>query len=589
MPITYISETSILPIPENVKRIVFTLIGGGGGGEHIGRLDESSSPGFNGGDTTFLGLTAGGGQGGGFGEKYGGGNGGVASTGNFDFTAGALESPESTMTLSNGTRGGLNAKGESGATTVADRFFGDGGNGTGKQVTYNFSVNHIFRNSPPWAIGQVENSPDISVSINNPSTQGAPCGVRSWSRHYGINFNYTFDDTSYSVTITSQASRTAAGGNFSGYGQIGSKTASGCGVWWCKYKLDGSGTVNSFIRSFSLRITGNRSALLGRGGGGGAEISGILDRADLVERGLLDLNTSLYIGEAGRENGGPIAPFANDGAIGKGRVYIEFETRTYINIKNNETNTIIQGQSATLEWEVSGDADWALVEPGISPQTNNFSNFVSEVTVTPTSTTTYFVRADGVIGGFSESEVTLTVLQPPTVIVVGPESIDYGNDIELSYEATNVATSLTLRPVFYFLDGSTLEGSEYNVALETGEEVDNNTIYQLTPWGDTGPVKIEFNLDAVGYSYDVNGITNYLTQSGQTEVDVDIDIRPDTIAIPETNDAIKSQQPVISPEKESTITLLITDIDIPVTIKADSPVQVEINDDGIYRDVERIE
>jgi len=585
MPNTYTSDVSILPVPENVKRIVFTLIGAGGGGEHIARLNEQSSPANNGGDTTFLGMTAGGGQGGGIGAKYGGGNGGIASTGNYDFRPEALIG-SSTVTLANGTGGGKNDGGESAATSFNDRFIGDGGDGTGKQVTYNFFVNHVFRNSPPWSQGQVEYSPDISIDIMNPSTQNAPCGIYTWSRYYKVNFNYTFDNNRYSAYVTSSASSTAAGGTFRGYGQIGSKTTSSLGVWWCKRKNQGSGTVNSYVRSFGLSITGDRSALLGRGGGGGAEITGVLDRPDLVERGLLDITTSLFIGVAGDQNGPPIAPFAQNGTVGRASVYMEYETRTYINVKNNENNTIIEGQTAIIEWEVTGDADWALAEPGLLSQ--GASNFVSEVAVTPTTTTTYFLRADGVIGGFSESEVTLIVLRSPTVRIIVPADINYGDDVSVSYEATNVETSLTLRPKFYFVDGTTLESSEYNVELETGDLVDSTAVYNLTPWGDKGPYKIEFNLDAVGYSYEESGTTNYLTQSAMEGVDVYIDQDPDVIIIPETDDAIKGENPVYSPKEQSTITLQINDIDIPVAIKADAPIQVEINDSGVYVDVEQL-
>ena len=373
------------------------------------------------------------------------------------------------------------------------------------------------------------------------------------------------------------ASNQAAGGNFNGYAQFGAKTTDELGVWWCKQKVSGPGTVNSFVRSFILEVEGKRSSLKGRGGGGGAEITGTIDRLDLSTRGLLDTNTELLIGTGGQENGATnLAPFAADGENGAASVYIEYETRTYINVKNNETNTIVLGQSAIIEWRVTGDADWALVEPGISPQG---SNFISEVTVTPTVTTEYFVRADGVIGGSSESSVILTVIQPPTVSLDGPVESDYGNNITLSYEATQIGTSLTLRPVFFFLDGSTVTGDQYNVSLPIGDDLNDTIEYDLTPWSGLGPYQIEFNLDAVGYAG--------LTQTTLFPLQINIDTNPDLIIIPEA-EAFKDQDPVISPSQESLIKVEVTDIDIPVPVKSDSPVKVEIDDSGLFTNVEEI-
>ena len=573
MPDTYNKDTSILPIPENTKRIVFTIQGAGGGGEYINRVTGLPAAGTDGGDTTFLGMTAGGGRGGGIGGRNLAGDGGVASTGNYDYSNPL--SPGTVVDLNDGLSGQINGGGNSGGAT-ANR--GNGGNGTSDEVKYTSYVSHIFSNSPPYFVGQIDNSGDIDVEVKNPSTTGAPCGTYSWSRHYLIKFKFPFENKAYTTRINNPyPTSTAAGGNFSGYPQFGAKTTDEVGVWWCKYKVSGSGTVNSYVRNFILEVEGKRSSLKGRGGGGGAEITGTIDRLDLSERGLLGTNTELVIGIRGTENNATnLSPFAADGENGAANIYIEYETRTYINVKNNETNTIILGQSAIIEWAVTGDADWALVEPGISPQG---SNFISEVTVTPTVTTEYFIRADGVIGGFSESSVILNVIQPPTVSLDGPVESDYGNNITLSYEATQVGTSLTLRPVFYFLGGGSVTGDEYNVSLPIGDDVNGTVEYDLTPWGNSGPYQIEFNLDAVGYAG--------LTQTTLFTVPINIDTNPDLIIIPES-EAFKDQDPVISPEEESLIEVVVTDIDIPVEVKSDYPVQVKVDNESIWRDLEQL-
>ena len=59
--------------------------------------------------------------------------------------------------------------------------------------------------------------------------------------------------------------------------------------------------------------------------------------------------------------------------------------------------------------------------------------------------------------------------------------------------------------------------------------------------------------------------------------------------VPESLDKIKSETPVISPDVEvTTEEILIDGIDIPVAIKSDSPIQVEIDNSGVYVDVEQI-
>jgi len=108
----------------------------------------------------------------------------------------------------------------------------------------------------------------------------------------------------------------------------------------------------------------------------------------------------------------------------------------------------------------------------------------------------------------------------------------------------------------------------------------NDTIeYDLTPWSGLGPYRIEFNLDAVGYAG--------LTQTTLFPLQINIDTNPDLIIIPEA-EAFKDQDPVISPSQESLIKVEVTDIDIPVPVKSDSPVKVEIDDSGLFTNVEEI-
>lgn len=567
MPQTYTTSQSI-NIPENVKRIVLTLVGGGGGGEYINRVTGNPAPGTSGGSTTFLGLTAGGGQGGGIGGRNSGGSGGVASSGDYIFP---------NLTLTNGGSGGINAKGTS---SRSDR--GNGGDGTTDQVTYYSTITHQFND---WTnqTTLADSSPDIYFYLGGESSSDMPCGPYYFSKHYKVRFNFPYDDTNYSIGINYICPYTAAGGYFSGYASNIIKYTDGFDIWFCKYRVSGSGTVNSFVGCFNFTTSGRRSSLKGRGGGGGATISGTLSREDLVSRGLTNKQTSLVVGTFGEDaSNTSIAPLAFDGQYGYASVYIEYLARATI-VSNAQNDTIIQGESVQITWNAYGDIEWCIVEPGIAPQGSLYTGTISR---TPTATTTYFIRVYGAIGGSAEAEVTVTVLQPPSLSLVGPLSVNYGSNVVLSYEATNAVTSLTLVPTFYFTDGTSLSSAEYNISLPIGESVNDNYTYDLTPWGDFGPSSISFRLVGVGYGRLVNGEMQYLQEFEQLSVSVNIDTTPDLITIPETDDALKNQDPVFSPKEDSFITLRVDDIDIPVTIKSDYPIQVQIDDDGVWRNIE---
>jgi hypothetical protein len=72
-------------------------------------------------------------------------------------------------------------------------------------------------------------------------------------------------------------------------------------------------------------------------------------------------------------------------------------------------------------------------------------------------------------------------------------------------------------------------------------------------------------------------------------VPINIDQTPDAIEIPSSEDKLRDELPVITPNIEvTTEQIVIDDIDIPVTIKASQPIQVEIDDSGTYLPVEEL-
>jgi hypothetical protein len=75
----------------------------------------------------------------------------------------------------------------------------------------------------------------------------------------------------------------------------------------------------------------------------------------------------------------------------------------------------------------------------------------------------------------------------------------------------------------------------------------------------------------------------------QLIVPINIDQTPDAIDIPSTEDKLRDELPVITPNIEvTTEQIVVEDIDIPVVIKADYPIQVEIENSGTYLPVEEM-
>lgn len=233
---------------------------------------------------------------------------------------------------------------------------------------------------------------------------------------------------------------------------------------------------------------------------------------------------------------------------------------------------IISGESTVLRWSTSGDASTATIEPGIGS-----SNLNSYISINPSVTTTYTISVSG-LGGADSDQVTVTVYQPPEVSLNGPAFVNYGESVTVTYEATNIPTSFEVIPTYYSLDAEVITGDV--IVLETGDAVSGE--FTVTPpWDNRGPAQLSYVANVVGY--------NGQTRTDNLTIGVDIDQVPDYIAIPDSDEKIRNQQPVISPDEElTTLQLLVDDIDIPVEIRSDYPIQVQIDNDGTWNDVRQI-
>ena len=249
----------------------------------------------------------------------------------------------------------------------------------------------------------------------------------------------------------------------------------------------------------------------------------------------------------------------------------------------NPTNTITLGQSATLDWTVSGDATSLSISPDYGSQ-----NISGQITVSPTETTTYTLYAStpGYGGRLQDSEtITLTVIQPPSASLTVPSTINWGDSsYEVQFEFENV-TSYDLTVEYTDLDGAVVTHPAFTAASPSQTTVNlliaDETASTLPRWNTRGYSNGKVKLKAYG--------NNGLFVEKESPFNINIDQMPDAIDIPSSDDKIFGEEPVITPD--ATVTseqIVVEDVDIPVEITADSPIQVEIDSGGVWYNIREI-
>ena len=225
-----------------------------------------------------------------------------------------------------------------------------------------------------------------------------------------------------------------------------------------------------------------------------------------------------------------------------------------------DSSAIIRGQCTTLRWTTTGDAGSATINRGIGAVNINGNRQVC-----PTETLTYNINVSG-LGGADSDSITLTVYQPPTVEITGPVSINYNQQGTLSYEATNTDISLTVTHTYNYR-GSSVVGTVIN--LPTGASVNGQITTQI-PYNDFGPFNVTYVIVATG---------NGGQESKQITIPINIDETPTNFLVPESEDLLKDQAPIYTPDAIATsYKIVIGDIDIPVEIKADKPILIDKNE-----------
>jgi len=245
-----------------------------------------------------------------------------------------------------------------------------------------------------------------------------------------------------------------------------------------------------------------------------------------------------------------------------------------------QNDTIVRGQSTNISWSVEGDADTFTVSPGIGQ-----SNLSGNQNVSPTVNTIYVGVASG-LGGTGSSELEITVLQPPTITAAGPLNVLWGQGIPVSIEATNAPGGISYVATYYYTDGSSAVQPSVDIPNSVGDEVNIQAYTIGINYDDTLPLPL--GPESVDLLFTVDGYGD-LTATFPLTMPIIIDETPNVIDIPESDDTFKDENPVVTPDVEvTTQQIVVDDIDIPVEIKADYPIQVEIDNGGTYQDVRQI-
>ena len=239
-----------------------------------------------------------------------------------------------------------------------------------------------------------------------------------------------------------------------------------------------------------------------------------------------------------------------------------------------DDSEIVRLDTTTLRWSVGGSVSTVTISPQIGS-----TNLSSETTISPTTTTTYTLSADGP-GGSDSATVTVTVIDPPSVTLNGPLAVSYGDNVTLSHEMSRATVSYLLYIEETDLDGNVTTPPVSPVNLGAGNSA-NASYTHLVTYHDRGPASIQYSLTGIG--------SGGLSDVDVVTVPINIDQTPNAIQIPSSEDKLRDEEPVITPDTEvTTDQILIEEIDIPVEVKSDYPIQVEIENSGTYIEVREI-
>ena len=253
----------------------------------------------------------------------------------------------------------------------------------------------------------------------------------------------------------------------------------------------------------------------------------------------------------------------------------------------NEINTIVAGQQFTITWYTTGTTPGVTWTAG--PITNGLNTSSETFTAEDTITFTGYAR-DGGAGASPSATLTVRVVQIPTFEWSVPEQLDYGDDLFVGFESEYCNISINITPTYIYADGTTTLGDTLTYGPAESAEIGGTTAFDVestqipVPYNSQGPEQVQLVAQATGEGG---------SQTFSALIPVNIDRTPDGIVIEEKEGAFKDQEPIFSPDivpEEVVESQLyeIDGIDVPVKVKSNYPIQIQINQDGDWDNVEQI-
>ena len=431
---------------------------------------------------------------------------------------------------------------------------------------------------------------------------------------YGGWGNYANGQAGWYNTSGSEYSRAASGYGSRGYGGAGqwrsgylSAGGGGGGASCCRVYRNSNGAIPNQSVSYTIGQGGQQGGSGNRRYGGAGAVYATATTWNDVTASVSLSPSTIIIGETATLSwsaGGewtdvnlnpPGSAVAGSGSI---TVSPSYTTTYQITVSNpaysrsgtatltvyvppvvtmnaSPSNTITLGESVTLNWSVTGDADSYIMDNGIGnvPASSN-------TTVTPTTDTTYTLTASG-LGGTASASVTVTVLYPPTITVNAPVDIDFNDaSIPLNITGTNSDGGVTVTATYY-TNGIPTVQSPIAIPNSSGATFTVQTWPLPVTWGTYGPdyIKLEFEVDGYGP----------LIAQAVENVGVNIDRTPAVFIIPQSMNKLPDEEPVITPDDTITTDKIeVDDIDIPVEIRASQPILVEIDEDDTWHELREL-
>ena len=214
------------------------------------------------------------------------------------------------------------------------------------------------------------------------------------------------------------------------------------------------------------------------------------------------------------------------------------------------------GQTSTLFWNVI-NSDTVTIDQGVGSVPNS-----SNVVVSPTTTTVYTLSASGP-GGSNSATVTIDTTLPVALMVSGPSTIDWqAASIPIQISASN-SPGITLYET-------------YDGVVKPHFEIPNSdgsvtfAPYNYTPDWSTPVDTIQLHFAAGP------------TASETLVIAVNVDKTPDAIILPPSPAA--PDEEVTSPPVPASV----TDIDVPVEVKSNQPIKVELDGSNNWNNVREI-